>query len=221
MVVRVRRIFDGHPSADNLRLPVSGRAHRNHAKPVRAIRIVIVGQDLRPRLPVLRHAQRVVRGRRAFVHIDHMHHDLRPGLAAQGVSRDHRQRIAVRTGFKVLPRTDVAQIPRRSIDDKTVAARHQPELDIVSIGIANGNAAERQWRPAAVAVLGNLETGRLSEHRETVHDFDHHFRGRRPALAVGNLNPDDDGADPLRCRPPRIRLIGRARERPVRGAPVV
>ena len=221
VVVRVRRILDGRSSVHNQRLPVFWCADRDHANPVSTIGILIVGQDLRPRLLVLGHAQRVVRGRRAFVHIDHMHHDLLPRFAAQRVSRDYGQRIAVRIDFEVLPGADVAQIPRRRIDDKSVAARHQPKLDIVSIGIGHGNAAERRWCPAAVAVLGNLETRRRSEHRGTVHDFHHHFRSRLPTLPVGNFNPDDDGADAVRCRPPRIRLIGRSRERSPRGAPVV
>ena len=221
VVVRVRRILHGRPGVDNLRLPVSGRADRNHANPVSTIRIVVVGQNLHPRPPVLGNARRVVRGRRVFVHIDYLHNDLRLRFAAQRVSRSHGQRVAVRIGLEVLPRADVAQSPRRRLNGETVVARRQSKLEFVSIGIGHANAAERYWRPAAVAVLGNLEPKRRSEHRGAVPDFDRHFRCRRPAPAVGDCNPDHEGADALRGRPPRILRVGRSREHPLSGAPVV
>ena len=221
VVVRVRRILHGRPGADHLRLPVSGRADRDHANAVSAIRIAVVAQDLHPRLPVLGHAQRVVRGNRMLVHIDHVHHDLRLRFAAERVGRRHGQRVAARTGLEVLPGADVAQSPRRRIDGETVGAGGQPQLDIVSIGIGHANATERHRCPAAVAVLGKLETRRWSKHRRTVHDFDRDFRSRRPTPAVVDRNPDDDAADAVRRRPPRIRPVGRARERSLPGAPIV
>ena len=221
MVVRVRRILHGRPGVDHLRLPVSGHADRNHANPVSAIRIGIVGQHLDPRLPVLGHAQRVVRGYGVLVDIDHLHHDLRLRFAAQRVRRRHGQRVAVRIGFEVLSGADVAQIPRRRIDGEAVGARRQLELELVSIRIGRANPAQPSWRPAAVAVLRNLETGRPPEHRRAVHDFDLDLRGRGSALPVVDLNPDDDAADSVRCRPEHIRPVGRARERSLRGAPVV